>query len=663
MLIIAEKPKVAEKIAHFLGDKVQKKYESKIAYYEFERGGRKIYVASAVGHIFSLNECGERKFPAFDLQWVPAYKVGKGSEHTKDYVKALETIAKKADVCVSACDYDIEGSLIGFNAIRFAAKRENGKRMKFSALTKEDIVHAFEKMEELDYNNAYAGETRHMLDWYWGINLSRALMDAIKKAGTYKVMSIGRVQGPTLDILVKREKEIAAFKPEPYWQLFVERDGIRYIHEKEKFWKEEEAKRAQENTRKEGLVENVVVEEFKVAPPPPFDLTSLQIEAYRVFKMSPKEVLQLSQNLYENSYISYPRTSSQKLPPTLGLKSILEKMRGVEGYAKSAEFLLANGLTRPKEGSKSDPAHPAIHPTGIYGRMGEREGKLYDLIARRFLACFGENAIKESTKVMLKMGGERYIGKGIVIKKEGWIGIYGKYYDVEEERLPPFEKGQSFIADKIIGEVKQTQPPKRYTATSLVKVLEKNNLGTKATRATIIDTLFKRDYVRNASIEVTHFGMKVHDVLTKYCPEILDEKLTRSFEEKIEDIQNGKEKEEKVLEKAREVLAKIIDEFKKNEAMIGKGLLEEFKKSESRRGFIMVCDKCGKDLVIKKTRDGRIFIGCTGFPNCRNAYPIPSEVKKVSFVKKCDKCGAPVIRYKIGKIVVTRCANRKCTGP
>ncbi|MEM3364284.1 MAG: DNA topoisomerase I [Candidatus Micrarchaeia archaeon] len=661
LVIIAEKPKVAEKIARFLDDKARKKSEHKIPYYELERDGKKIYVVSAVGHLFSLKEKGgNRRVPEFDIGWVPAYEASKASAHTKDYITTIEKVAKKADVIVSACDYDVEGSLIGFNAIRFSAKRTSGKRMKFSALTKEDIVSAYENMGELDYNNAYAGEARHFLDWYWGINLSRLLMDAIRKAGAYKVLSIGRVQGPTLDILVKREREIAGFKPVPYWEVAVEKDKIKYLHEKEKFWDEKEADAVLSATSKEGIVEEVTKKMFKVAPPAPFDLTSLQVEAYRAYKMSPKEVLQYSQNLYENSYISYPRTSSQKLPLSLNLKGILEKMSKIDEYRKDAQFLLEEGMLKPHEGEKSDAAHPAIHPTGIYGKMSEQEKKLYDLIARRFIACFGEWAVKESTTVRLKMGNERYKGQGIVIKKPGWIGLYGKYYTADEERLPELNKGQKFVADKITKDRKETKPPARYTATSLVKVLEKKNLGTKATRATIIDTLFKRDYVREKSMRVTSLGMAVHDALMKYSPEILDEHLTEQFEDKVEKIQEGKEKEEKVLAEARDVLSKIIDEFKKNEYSIGKELLSALRQSERSKGFLMKCEQCGKEITIKTTKDKRIFIGCTGWPNCKVAYPIPFGVHKVSFVKKCEECGAPVIKYIINKRVVVRCANPKC---
>jgi DNA topoisomerase-1 len=292
--------------------------------------------------------------------------------------------------------------------------------------------------------------------------------------------------------------------------------------------------------------------------------------------------------------------------------------------------------------------------------MGEQEKKLYDLIARRFLACFGEWATKESTTVVLKMGGEKYRALGVVTKKAGWIALYGRYYAADEEKLPNLNKGDRFVADALAKDRKETKPPARYNSTSLVKILEKKSLGTKATRATIIDTLFKRDYVREKSIEVTSLGITVHDTLMKYSPEIMDELLTEEFEQKVEKIQEGKEKEEKVLAEARDVLKKIIEGFMKNEGKIGKELLTAFKQSERGRMLIMPCEKCGKELVVKNTRDKRIFIGCTGWPNCKNAYPIPYGVYKVTFVKKCELCPGPVIKYVIKKRTVTRCANPKC---
>ncbi len=186
--------------------------------------------------------------------------------------------------------------------------------MKFSALVKEDLLEAYRDRGELDYNNAFAGEARHVLDWYYGINLSRALMASLKAANRFKVMSIGRVQGPALNILAILEKEIKAFVPTPYWEVDAIIKGVEFLHHMGRFLEEEEAKNALDNTEKNGTIESVEKKEQIVYQNPPFDLTSLQVEAYRVLGFAPARTMEISKTLYEASLISYPRTSSQKLP-------------------------------------------------------------------------------------------------------------------------------------------------------------------------------------------------------------------------------------------------------------------------------------------------------------------------------------------------------------
>lgn len=661
-MIIAEKPKVAEKIATFLGGSVKRKYLNKISYYETEYKNDKIIVVSAVGHIYSLEQKAKSyQIPIFDIEWVPSYKISKQNAYIKDYIDVISQLSSECSLFISACDYDIEGSLIGYNAIRFAAGSDEGMRMKFSALTKGDIVDAYENMTELDYSNAIAGETRHILDWFWGINISRALSQSTRNVGLRKGLSIGRVQGPALDILVKKEKEIQKFISKPYWQLFATYKKAQFVHEKDKFWDETECEVALKNSDKKGKVESLQVNEFKVSPPVPFDLTSLQIEAYRVFKFSPKEVLSLTQTLYESSMISYPRTSSQQYPPSLDLKSIIQKLANNHLYSKEANYLIQNNKFKPNNGKKVDPAHPAIHPTGIDVNVGERERKLYDLIVRRFLACFAEHAVKQSTKVSLMLGKERYIGKGIIILHPGWIDLYGKYYFSEEENLPLLKENQEIVVNDLIKEEKKTQPPKRYTSTSLIKELEKYNLGTKSTRATIIEKLFESEYVKSKSIEVSLFGMAVHETLSKYSKSILDEKLTREFEDKLEKIQQNQEKQEKVIEEAKAVIVNIIEDFKVNNEVIGKELKQAYYQSERIENYVMPCEKCKEgSLIVRPTRDKRIFIGCSNYPNCKNAYPLPSTIKKAKFVEKCSKCGGPIMTYVLSKRKVVRCANPKC---
>ena len=227
-LIITEKPQAAMKIAYALAeDSPVAKRVGKITYYEFERGSKKILVACAVGHLFSLFQ-KEKGFPVFELEWKPSY-TKKGSEYTKQYLDVIKQLASRASKYVIACDYDIEGEVIGLNVMRFALNQSDANRMKFSTLTKQDIVEAYEnQMEHIDWGLAYAGETRHYLDWLYGINLSRALMAAIKKAGSFAILSVGRVQGPALSFIVKKEKEILSFKSRPYWQISL---SVKNSHE------------------------------------------------------------------------------------------------------------------------------------------------------------------------------------------------------------------------------------------------------------------------------------------------------------------------------------------------------------------------------------------------------------------------------------------------
>ena len=377
-LVICEKPKVAEKIAHALGHgRAERKSLYGVSYYEVERDGEKLVIVSAVGHLYTLRQSGKgRGYPAFEIEWAPTSEVEKGADYTKKYLDAIRKLSPGSSEYICACDFDVEGSLIGYNVMRFACGAETGSRMKFSALTDEDLEAAYEERLPLDLPNALAGEARHMLDWFYGINLSRALMASIRSAGANQVMSIGRVQGPALAILAKKEKEISAFVSTPYWELSCAGKGVKFSHELGRFERKEEAESALASSGTPGTVQKIEKREYLQPPQPPFDLTSLQVEAYRAFGFAPALTLELAQSLYEASMISYPRTSSQKLPAKLNLKKIIESLSKNPDYEKHARLLLEQSRVVPLEGKKEDPAHPAIHPTGQAGRLGDREMRL-----------------------------------------------------------------------------------------------------------------------------------------------------------------------------------------------------------------------------------------------------------------------------------------------
>lgn len=649
-LIVCEKPNVAQKIASALSEgKLEFRGNEGVRYFEVEHGGERLIVASAVGHVYTLRQkTPGRGYPVFDVEWAPSYEVDEAAGYTKKYIDNLRALARGCDEFVNACDYDVEGSLIGFNAIRFACGSEKGKRMKFSTLTRDELISAYESASELDYNNIWAGEARHVVDWFYGINLSRALMHALLTAGVRRIMSIGRVQGPTLHILAKREKEIASFKPEPYWQLLASCRDATFIHVADRFFKKEEAEAALARSSKNGVVGVVERKEFKQPPYPPFDLTSLQLEAYRCFGFSPKYTLDMAQTLYENSMISYPRTSSQKLPQKLGLPRILNELAKNKSYEAVARELLSQNRLKPFEGKKEDPAHPAIHPTGITAKVGEKEMKLYDLVVKRFLACFGEWATRERGHIEILFGSERYAAEGARTVYEGWIRIYAPYAKFEENALPDLRQGEKVTADKIEMKQKETQPPKRYTEASIIQTLESLNLGTKATRAVIVETLYKRGYVSERSIVVSAFGLAVADALEKHCPSILDEELTRQLEERMEQIQEGKTKKEEVISEGKNTLSKILQDFKSKEKDVGNELNKALKLTESQNSFGK-CLKCGGELRIIRPRAGvgwGQFVGCSGYPNCKNVYPLPREAYVRPAGKICPKCKTPIIVVK-----------------
>ena len=645
-LVICEKPKVAEKIAQALGHgKVSKKSMHGVPYYEVDRDGETLVIVSAVGHLYTLRQSAKgRGYPVFDIEWAPTYEVDKKADYSKKYLDAIKDLHSGADEYVCACDFDVEGSLIGYNVIRFACGAKDGSRMKFSALTDDELEEAYENRGPLDLPNALAGEARHMLDWFYGINLSRALMASMRSAGVNQVMSIGRVQGPSLAILAKKEKEISSFASTPYWELSCAGKGVRFLHVRGRFQKKEEAQSALAASGTPGTVQRIEKREYVQMPQPPFDLTSLQVEAYRALGFAPALTLELAQSLYEASLISYPRTSSQKLPTKLNLKKIIEQLAKNPQYSKIASDLLSRGKTVPLEGKKDDPAHPAIHPTGLAGQAGERESRLYDLITRRFLSCFGEAARREAQKVAVLSGRENYCASGNRTVFPGWFGIYGQYAKTEETVLPPFSEGEQVVLSDFRMDEKKTQPPKRYTPASIVSELEKLGLGTKATRAGIVETLFRRGYVDGKSIAVTPFGMAVHEMLGRFAPEILDSELTRSIEEEMERIQDG-EKEKKAIDDGRQLLTKILEKFGGNEKEVGLSLLAGFRRKTSGENLLGACLKCGNgDLRIIRGKSGRQFIGCTGYPACTAIYSLPQGVKIVPALKACPRCGTPMIR-------------------
>jgi len=659
-LVITEKPQAALKIASSLG-KSTKKSERGVAYYEVVRNGKKIVVACAVGHLFTLSQNNSRaSIPVFDIKWMPNYLV-RARDFSKKYYDTLSKLAKKAGSLTVATDYDIEGEVIGLNVVRFIAGQKDAGRMKFSTLTEKEINQAYEKKSKtLDWGQAIAGETRHYLDWFYGINLSRALMNAIKSTGKFRIMSIGRVQGPALSLIVKKEKDIKNFKAKPYWQIFIilKDSRLELIYNRDIFDKSE-LKKFKDLVGKQAQVETKKTTNF-LRPNPPFNLTTLQTEAYRFYGITPSRTLQTAQSLYLSGLISYPRTSSQKLPVSINYREILKKL----ARKYNAEKLLTR--KKPVEGKKSDPAHPSIYPTGNTRNLFTDEKKIYELIVKRFLALFCEDAVIENKTIKAKIEELTFLKKGSSIRKKSWIDLYPTR--LREREIPDVDGKIEIIDSKI--EEKETQPPNRYSPASIISKLEKKNLGTKSTRAAILETLYDRGYIKDKSIRATPLGISLIETLEKHSPIIIDEELTKSFEKGMESIKESKknheEKEEKIIKKAKEIITKISEEFKKEEEEIGKELLAanlQMREEQRKENTMNVCPVCKKgSLAItysKKTR--RHFVACNAYPNCKNTYSLPPDgsIKKTNSV--CEKCGFPkLMLLKRGRKPWIFCFNKEC---
>lgn len=642
-LIITEKPQAALKIADSLGN-ARKLVENTVPYYELERDSRKIVVACAVGHLFGLKQKqGEKGWPVFNIEWKAEFEK---NPWAKKYYSLLTKLVKNASDFVIATDYDIEGEVIGWNIIRFIAKMQDSKRMKFSSLTKQEIENSYKNLAPtLNWGHAIAGETRHYLDWMYGINLSRALMEAIKKAGSFKIMSIGRVQGPALNLIVQKEREILAFKPTPYWQVFIIVEGVELKYNKDITkptdlvpFKNLKGKTVQVSTEKS---------EQKIRPPSPFDLTTLQTEAYKFYGISPSRTLQIAQSLYLSGLISYPRTSSQKIPEAINSLGIIKRL----GKVYDTKLCVNK---KPVEGSKSDPAHPSIYPTGEYASLDGEEKKIYDLIARRFLACFCEDALVENKTLTALYLEYKFIARGLEIIKKAWMDVYKiKMQETELKDLNgSFEIQESRIEEKM------TQPPRRYTPASLVRELEKKNLGTKATRSNIVETLYNRGYIKEQSIQATPIGMSLIETLEKHSPVIIDEKLTRKFEKEMDSIQTAKkdlkEKESKIIEEAKDTITKISEKFKKEETEIGNDLIkanDSLREQERKDNEIVICPVCnkGKLRILYGKKFKRYFVACSGYPECKTTFSLPpNSLIKPSKDKEnkqefCDKCNFPYL--------------------
>lgn len=676
-LVVCEKPDAGRKVAEALADgQIDRRLVNGIEVLAFRRDDREYLVCSAIGHLYGVSDSFQFRetYPVFDLEWFPANLVDKRATGVQKRILSIGRLAKGASSFINACDYDTEGETIGYNVLRYACggKEDVGLRAKFSTLTKEDLVLSFaEARAGTGTGLARAGRTRHALDFIWGVNLSRVLSSAANASASsgYRIISMGRVQGPTLAFVVEKEVEIQSFVPMPYWTVrgMFEKDGVHFEapSSTSKFLKKSDSESVKLGCEgKEGIVSEVTKSVFKEQPPPPFNTGSLQKEAYRFFGFSPTKTLRIAERLYLDALISYPRTSSQKLPNSIGYRVILSGLGAIREYADSSRELLEGGLS-PKEGEQVDRAHPAIYPTGLRPRrsLPANEAKVFDIIVRRFLGCFGEDAVRERVSLRVSVDGNEFAITGRRTLKLGWMKHGGKYARMDDRVVPGLAKGDVVAVVAVYCDEKLESPPSRYNQGSILEKMEREAIGTKATRADTVAVLMTRGYV-TGDLEATDLGISLVETMRQYCPSIVSVDLTREIERQLEDIENGTGTSAEVMERAIAVISQQMELLKSNESAVGEdiGGAAVIRNPSGIIGACPVC-KTGNLIIIRSRKTGKRFVGCTNYSTgCRASAPLPQRGPVKVSAKPCSKCGWPAVYVRFGRFPRKLCVNTACIG-
>ncbi|MGC1927497.1 MAG: DNA topoisomerase I, partial [Candidatus Nitrosopolaris sp.] len=493
-LVVCEKPDAARRIAHALGNSsFIERSGLRPVFSVTDRRNERFVVCSAIGHLYGLVDINRNRsvYPVFDLKWAPILK--KTATRSEQIIKTMALLSQKATRFVHACDYDQEGEVIGYNILQYACnnKYENSLRVKFSTLTDDEIRNSFDNLLKPSKGLAEAGRSRHMIDFIYGVNLSRALTQSFKVSNDgkrYCNLSIGRVQGPTLAFVVDKEMEIRKHVPEPYWTISGEFEKNRHII-KAHYYPQKISALTQATsivnvcTKQDGRITKIEKQKVTLRAPTPFNLGDLQKEAYRVFRFSLSYTLSIAEKLYLAALISYPRTSSQKLPTSINYNKIISNLSKIGyPYTNLAATLLARDHLSPNEGSKTDPAHPAIYPTGEKpkDKLAGVELKLFDLIIRRFLATFGNPTISEHTTVTILVKNDHvFKADGNKMLYEGWMYFYKPYINSIGTELPELHEGDILRNLAVTMDQKFTQPPPRFNQASLLEEMEIEKIGTK----------------------------------------------------------------------------------------------------------------------------------------------------------------------------------------
>lgn len=648
---IAEKPSVAREIASVLGANTKRD-----GYYE----GNGYAVTYTFGHLCTLKEPNDYKpyWKSWDLNNLPMLpekfetKVVSNSGIQKQF-KIVKSLFDKAEVVINCGDAGQEGELIQRWVMNEANYKGEVKRLWISSLTTEAIKEGFENLKpSANYDNLYyAGFSRAIGDWLLGMNATR--LYTVKHGGYKQVLSIGRVQTPTLAMVVNRFKEIENFKPQPYWELQTMYRKTLFSYEEGRFLKKEDGELLAHKV-KESDFEIVSIEKKKgnEYAPKLFDLTGLQVYCNTKFGFSADETLKIAQTLYEQKVVTYPRVDTTFLPNDIYPKvtGILQKLTN---YASLTQPLLGKKIKKsPKVfNDKKVTDHHAIIPTGMQSNLQYNQQQVYDIIVKRFIAVFYDDCSVSNTTVIGKAAEVSFKTTGKEILEKGWRVVFedSNAKEKEPDILPTFVKGEKGPHEPSFLE-KETKPPNQFTEASLLRAMEtagkevdddelrdlmkENGIGRPSTRANIIETLFKRKYIVRNKKQVlpTQTGIQLIDTIQNDL--LKSAELTGTWEKQLKDIEKGEFTAGAFINNMKRMVDALVYEVRSETTRANISHAATVKKHKATSGnkkaagiLAEVCPKCKKATIIK----GKSAYGCGNYKaGCDFVLPFTFADKKIS---------------------------------
>lgn len=592
--------------------------------------GPQFLVEASMGHV--------RDLPKAELgvdiehNFEPKYVIPR--DKTKK-VNELKKIAKGTTTLWLASDPDREGEAIAWHIAQILGDK-NIKRVVFHEITEEAIKEAFQKPRELDLKLVDAQQARRVLDRLVGYKLSPLLWEKVKKG-----LSAGRVQSVALRLIVEREREVLAFKPEEFWKIEaeLETEKARFIATLVLDIKnEKEATEHTANLEKATYrVSKVAKKEVRRYPYPPFTTSTLQQAAANKLGMSAKKTMMLAQALYEHGLITYMRTDSVNLSV-----AAIEAVRTYIGNSLGRLYLPSVARVFKSKSKNAQEAHEAIRPTdarekgeGLRGKgnFNKDHVRLYDLIWKRFVACQTSEAVLDATSIDVAADNYLLRATGSVVKFDGWLKIYGKEVGEEKEEknqvLPKLAEQQLLNLIQLLPSQHFTEAPPRYTEASLIKKLEELGIGRPSTYAPILSTIQDRFYVEKLEKKFvpTILGFTVTDFLVEYFSNIVDFTFTAQMEDELDEIARGERQWRPTLKEFYGPFEKRLEEVEK----VAKKVKMEIELAGKK------CPECGKELIVRIGKFGK-FLACSGFPECKHTESLEEKVNA-----KCPLDGGEVM--------------------